>query len=52
MKNREADLANPNVYHTPDDELFDKEDHLYEEVKDKKIPGILLNIFTKIKFKN
>lgn len=34
MKNKEADLANPNVYHNPEEDLLDKEDHLYEELKD------------------
>lgn len=41
MKNKEADLANPNVYHNPEEDLLDKEDHLYEELKDnaKKLQG-------------
>lgn len=31
MKNREADLTNPNIYHSIDEKV----DHVYDEIKQK-----------------
>lgn len=43
-KNREADLNNPNIYHSLDDL---KSENVYDEIEDKKLASaglILLNI--------
>lgn len=36
QKNLNADLTNPNVYHSIDDNF---EDHVYDEIKAKDNPG-------------
>lgn len=38
QKNLNADLTNPNVYHSIDDNF---EDHVYDEIKAKDNPGML-----------
>lgn len=37
QKNLNADLTNPNVYHSIDDNF---EDHVYDEIKAKDNPGM------------
>lgn len=35
LKNRDADLTNPNLYHS----IEDFKEHLYDEIKNLKPPG-------------
>lgn len=41
MKNRDADLNNPNVYHSIED--LPKVEHLYDEIKAKEAAGMWKN---------
>lgn len=46
LKNREADLNNPNIYHSLDDL---KSENLYDEIEDKKLAAAgktLFNLWT------
>lgn len=48
MKNRDADLTNPNIYHSIDDKV----DHVYDEIKQKDVKEPGKKIYLKYKTNN